>query len=68
LGHHLDWDDDDPAFIPPKLRLLTTMFANTPPRLVLGEQLGRRPPAGLILEINIRKRPAAVVTHDKARF
>jgi hypothetical protein len=38
------------------------------PRLVLREQLGRRAPAGLILEIDIGKRLAAVVADDKARI
>ena len=36
-----------------------------PPRLVLRELLGRRSPAGLILEIDIGERVAAVVAHDK---
>jgi hypothetical protein len=31
-----------------------------PPRLVLREQLGRRSPAGLILEIDIGKRAAVI--------
>ena len=39
-----------------------------PPRLVFREQLGSRSPARLILEIDIRKRLAAVVAHDKARL
>jgi hypothetical protein len=39
-----------------------------PPRLTPREQLGRRSPAGLILEIDIRKRLAAVVAHDEAPF
>jgi len=38
-----------------------------PPRLVLRELLGRRSPAGLILEIDAGERLAAVVAHDKTR-
>ena len=38
-----------------------------PPRLILGEQLGRRSPAELILEIDIGERLAAVVANGEAR-
>jgi hypothetical protein len=37
-----------------------------PPRLVFGEQFGRRAPAGLILEIDIGQLLPGVVGHDKA--
>jgi hypothetical protein len=36
------------------------------PRLIFGEQLGRRLPARLILEIAIGERLTVVVAHDKA--
>jgi hypothetical protein len=42
--------------------------AGDPARLVFGEQLGRRSPAGLILEIDIRKLLPGAVDYDKARF
>jgi hypothetical protein len=43
-------------------------FGGDPPRLILRQQLRRRSPAGLIFEIDIRKRLAAVVAHDKTRL
>ena len=39
-----------------------------PPRLVFGEQFGRRLPSGLLLEIDIRQLLPGVVDHDKASF
>jgi hypothetical protein len=39
-----------------------------PPRLVLREQLRRRSPARLILEIDIRQPLPGAVDHDKARI
>jgi hypothetical protein len=36
------------------------------PRLVLGEQLGRRPSPWLILEIDIGQLLPAVIAHDEA--
>jgi hypothetical protein len=38
-----------------------------PPRLVFGEQLGGRTPAGLLLEIDIGKLLVVAVAHDQAR-
>jgi hypothetical protein len=37
-----------------------------PSRPILAEQLGRRSPPGLIVEIDIGKRLSAAVAHDKA--
>jgi hypothetical protein len=37
-----------------------------PPRLIAGQQLRRRSPAGLILEIDVGERLAGVVLHDEA--
>jgi len=37
-----------------------------PPRLVPSEQLCRRAPAGLLLEIDVSERQAAVILHDEA--
>jgi len=45
---------------------LGSNVTTNPPRLVFGEQLGRRSPAGLILEIDIRKLLAGAVPHHKA--
>jgi len=47
------------------LRQLRRVGRN-PPRLVFGEQFGRRAPAGLILEIDIGQLLPGVVSHDKA--
>jgi hypothetical protein len=40
---------------------------HNPPRLVFGEQLGGRSPAGFILEIDIRELLAGAVLHGKGR-
>jgi hypothetical protein len=37
-----------------------------PPRLVFGEQLGRRSPAGILLEIDVGDLLAVAVTDNKA--
>jgi len=47
---------------------VSTEIHRNPPRLVLREQLRRRPPAWLILEIDIGKLLAGAVDYDKARF
>jgi hypothetical protein len=38
-----------------------------PPRLVAGEQLRRRSPAGLVLEVDVGERLAAAIAHDQTR-
>jgi hypothetical protein len=50
-----------------KLRQLSDVRRD-PSRLVFGEQLGRRSPPRLILEIDIRQLLPSFVLHDKAGF
>jgi hypothetical protein len=51
--------------LPRQLRQLRRVGRN-PPRLVFREQLGRRSPAGLILEIDNSQLFAGIVFDDKA--
>ena len=50
---------------PQQLRQLDDVGSD-PPRLVPREQLGRRSPAGLLLEIGVRQRVPGVILHDEA--
>jgi hypothetical protein len=55
----------------PIILMIDDIFAPTtlgrdPPRLILGEQLDRRSPAGLFLKIDIRELLPVAVPHDEA--
>jgi len=41
-------------------------IAGDPPRLIFGEQLGRRTPAGFVLQIDVGQFLPGVVLHDTA--
>jgi hypothetical protein len=49
-----------------RLRWPSDNIESDPPRIVLGEQVGRRSPPRLILEIDIRKRLPIVIADDGA--
>ena len=62
--------DIEPARVVPSAHQLRQLgdIRRDPSRLVFCEQLGRRSPARLILEIDISQLLFGALDHDKARF
>ncbi|MGO9681155.1 MAG: NAD(P)-binding domain-containing protein [Beijerinckiaceae bacterium] len=64
--HHL-WPSGASGLPPQQLRRLGEV-RRQPPRFVPGQQLGRRAPTGLVLEVEIPERLPGGVLHDEARI